>query len=241
MKTEIQTFHKRFTSIKKKTIRCLKQCEIAVQKVVFLLTSIFAVGEHRMFLEENHKALHRSENHWELFGLLNLYWNYLMYDLLDYVIEEHSKNNSAFSDVSQDMMQYKEDLKIFRENTTLDVFCLAEPAVGHDQDPPPGFRKMVVRHDWPKTITLEEVEKFRQRYAHGYNLRKFAMILHNIGTGSYIVTWFVPVTVTETLRQSIAQDLLGEFGVSRLEIAGVCVYPTPDEHEVSRYNYVMMI
>ena len=59
--------------------------------VVYLLTSVLAVGEHKEYLKENHKFLRNSQDHWELFGELNLYWNYLSFGLLDdELIEENT-------------------------------------------------------------------------------------------------------------------------------------------------------
>ena len=57
------------------------------------------------------------------------------------------------------MAEYKRDLQFFRQRTTLKLFCLAQPDVTGD-DPPPGFKKMVGKYDWPDTVTLEHIEKF---------------------------------------------------------------------------------
>ena len=65
---EIEGFHRRFNAIKDMTIKRLEQCQMAVMVVVYTLTSIIAVGEHKMFLEGKHKVLHDSKNNWELFS-----------------------------------------------------------------------------------------------------------------------------------------------------------------------------
>ena len=232
VEAELKGFHRRFNAIKELTIKCLEKCQIAVMTVVYLLTSIRAVGEHKVFLEEKHPTLRRSEDHWELFGLLNLYWNYLAYDLLDQLIEELTQKNDIFKAVAGEMAEYKKDLQIFRQHTTLELFCQVQPE-DRDEDPPPGFKKMVVKHNWPEIVTLEDVERFRQRYARKYNLSECAMMLHNIRTGSITVTWFIPDTVVEILRAKRAVDMYTEFKVTELEIAGTCVYQTHSEGQVS--------
>ena len=151
--------------------------------VAFLLTSIRSVDEHTVFLREYNKDFNACNNHWELFGLLNLYWSYLAYDLLDQLIESLALENISFESVAGVMAVYKKDLQQFRKHTTLELFCQAEPST-LDDDPPPGFRKMMVKFDWPKTVTLEDVEVFRKRYACKYNLKECAMILNTIGTVS---------------------------------------------------------
>ena len=83
--------------------------------VAFLLTSIESVDEHKIFLEENNKAFFERNNNWELFGLLNIYWSYLAYDLLDQLIEELTLQNPLFESVAKEMAVYKKDLQKFRK------------------------------------------------------------------------------------------------------------------------------
>ena len=196
---------------------------------VLALTSIRAVDEHKVFLEKRHKTLHKCEDHMELFGELNLYWSYLAYDLLDQFIEELTLKEDCFETVAGEMAEYKKDLQDFRKSTTLELFCLAQSGkIGND--PPPGFKKMIIKHDWPQTVTLEYVENFRQCFGCEYNLQKCAMMLHSIRTGSITVTWFVPVAVVEIVKSRKPLDVYKKFEVSRLEIADSCVYQT---HQVS--------
>ena len=130
---------------------------------------------------------------------------------------------------------YKEELKVFRKCTTLKLFCQAQKKKG--DDPPPGFRKLVAKHSWPDTITLEVVELFRQSITNHHDLRSCAMMLHTIGIGSFTVTWFVPLCVAELLRKKRAVKVLEHFNVDRLEllpgVAGCCVYEAPEQHIVS--------
>ena len=100
-------------------------------------------------------------------------------------------------------------------------------------DPPPEFRKMVVEHSWPNSVTLEDVEKFRESFKEVYNLNKCAMMVKSIRRGSFTVTWFIAVTVVETLTKKRALDIIREFNVNRLEIDGRCIYQTPVIRQVS--------
>ena len=236
---EIKGFHRRFNSMKMKTVEFLEKFGIAVKTVVFLLTSIFAVtGEHKMFLKENHKSLRQCEDHQELFGMLNFYWNYLSPDLLDKLLEELIQKESSFEAIGEEMRNYKADLQKFRQRTTLKLFCQADTFSTECDPPPPEFRKMVVTHEWTDTVTLEDVEKFRQRYARTYNLQTCAIMLYSVRRGSFTVTWFVPVTVIHILRKNTALEVYKEFDVSKLEIyyvqeTAICVYQTPVQQLVS--------
>ena len=208
--------------------------------VVYMLTEIRAVDQHKVFLEKRliDKSLRQCEDHLELFCLLNLYWNYLSPDLLDQLLEELIQKESSFEAIVKEMEKYKTDLQKFRQQTTLKLFCQADTST--EWDPPPEFRKIVVKHDWPDTVTLEDVEKFRRRYSQTYNLRKCAMMLHSIGSGCFTVIWFVPVTVIDILRKKRAVEVYKEFEVSRLEVNGVCVYQTPVQRQVSVGQYTVL-
>ena len=247
VKIEIDNFEDRFDTMKLSTIKCLEKIQISVMAVVYILTSLSAVymAEHKEFLNEKKRKLNRCQSHLILFGELNLYWNYLSYHLLDHLIKEVSQKYNFFTevegkaveqclkDVKQQMNSYKRDLKRFREHTPLKLFCQAENC-GID-DPPPGFRKMVVKYDWPITTTLEDVEKFRQCYVRHYNLRDCAMMLNSIRPGTFTVTWFVPSSVIELLKKK-APKVFQKFNISRLEfpgVAGYCVYEAPVQCNVS--------
>ena len=234
VETEIKGLHERFNALKDLAIQGLQKIGVAVLTVVYILTNI-RTHEHRLFLKENHKALRQCEDHLELFGTLNFYWNYLAPDLLDHLIGELTKKHEDFNMTASEMTTYKKDLEEFKKRTTLVLFCEADPQT-LDEDPPPGFRKMVVKFDWPRTATLEGVEKFRRRYANSYDLQTCAMMLNSIVTGSFTVTWFVPVSVVEMLRKKRALAVFKEFSVTRLDIhtsTQICVYQIPPQRPVS--------
>ena len=235
LKGEIKGLHRWFNRVKESTIKCLEKCQIAVMTVVYLLTSILSVDEHKKYLEEKHKVLRRCEDHLELFGELNLHWNYLSYDLLDQLIEELTLKDGAFESVGGEMAEYKREIHEFRKRTTLKLFCLADPYT--EENPPPGYRKMVTKHQWPDTTTLEEVEQFRKQFFRTFNLHSAcAMIVNNVRTESFSITWFVllPDIVITTLKKCTANiAVFRNYCVSVVVIDGVCVYKTPILQEIS--------
>ena len=242
MKNEIEGLRGKFKSLKDVPIQCLERCCLAVMTVVYMLSEIRLVEQHKVFLEEKHKVLFASESYLQLFSLLNLYWNYLSPDLLDQLLEELCKKESSFKTISEEMGRYKSDLQKFRQHTTLKLFCQADTST--ECDPPPEFRRIVVKHDWPDTVTLEDVEKFRRRYSQTYNLQRCAMMLHSVRPGTFTVTWFVPVTVIDILRKKRAVKVYKEFEVSRLEIyvqaTAVCVYQTTVQRQVSFMQFTVI-
>ena len=265
VRREVEVFESKFNAMKMATIQCLERFRISVMCIVYTLTSLRAdgMGEHKIFLERYRSTLNQSQNHWELFGSLNLYyWNYLAYHLLDHLIVELSRNHQyltnaegktmeqsltdaeirtmeqLFTDVIGKMEQYKTDLKCFRVRTPLWLFCEAQE--DEIDDPPPTFRKIVVKHNWSdstSTATLEDVEIFRQRYVRHYNLRDCAMMLNSIRPGTFTVTWFVPSSVVEVLKKERPIKVIKEFDVIRMEVARSCVYEAPVIRHVSSQNH----
>lgn len=235
----MQKFCQRFTEIKVATINRLIACQIAVTTMVFWLTNIRVLDEHQLFLENNLEVLGQCTDHWMLFAKLNLYWNYLAYDLLHQLLEVLTSHYEEFRTINENMAAYKEDLERFRQTTPLRLFCRAElmPLTGRDV-PPPGFQEMVMKFNWSDKVTLEEVERFRKCYAELYKLEHCAMMVNSIIPGSFIVTWFVPVSIVGAIRQKKKGvfNLFAEFQVTRLEIAGKRVF-----RKVSLYECMIAI
>ena len=211
--------------------------------MVFWLTSIRALDEHGVFLKENLEALEQCRNYWVLCGRLNFYWNYLAYDLLFQLIEVLATQYDSFRTISEDMAAYKTDIERFKSTTSLRLFYEAKIVPFSSQtDPPPGFRDMVVRFDWSENVTLEEVERFRRRYCQLYRLERCAMMVNSIRPGSFIVTWFVPISIIKALSRKGDKTLhlFVKFSVARLRIAGACLDQAPAEHKVSLSDGIML-
>ena len=251
MKQEISVLEGKFNELKAATIQCLERFRISVTCIVYTLTALQAddMGEHKMFLEQNRDTLNQSQNHWELFGSLNLhYWNYLAYHLLDHLIVELFRTYHYLTDVNGKTMKqsltvikgnmesYKTELMDFRIRTSLHLFCKAQKE--KIDDPPPNFRVIVVKHNWlnrTHTATLEDVEKFRQCYLRHYNLRDCALMLNSIRPGTFKVTWFVPLSLVDVLKKKAFKEVFQTFNVSRLEFLTYtrhCVYKAPFQHHV---------
>ena len=135
MKDEIKGFRRRFKSLKQSVIQCLERCHIAVMTLVYMLMEIRAVEQHKVFPQERliDKSLRQCEDHWELFGILNLYWNYLSPDLLDQLLKELILEESSFLAIGEEMEKYKTDLQNFRQRTTLTAKLILAQNVSHHQ------------------------------------------------------------------------------------------------------------
>ena len=204
--------------------------------VVFLLTS--ALSECKDVLEEKCKALRKSEDHLELFTKLNLYWNYLSFGLLHGLIDNLFERNEAFEKNKEEMEKYSQDMQKFRARTKLVLFCevdysmLAINPLLQPCDPPPGFRKMVTKHQWPGTVTLKDVEEFRKQFLLTFRLPECAIMVNRIRRKCFVITWFgvLPTNVIQLLSQSKGKiEVFTKFKVTSVEIDDEIVYRPPSQ------------
>ena len=230
VRAKIKEFESRFNDLKNASRECLEKQGVAVQRVADALTTLKAdyVDEHKQFLESRLSALYQAADHSELFGTMNFHWDYLAYHLLDHLIREFK-----LEEVKGKMETYKADLQLFREKTLLKLFCLSHKR--RHIKPPPGFREVVAEFEWPADVTLEVVEQFRQEYAYHYSLRECAMMLAKVLPGSFIITWFIPVSIVEKLKGKVPRAILKRNSTTKLMIAGECVY-----HKLKRQVHTYM-
>ena len=199
-----------------------------MDQVADSLTSLLPDDEeyHKIFTESHVSDLFQASNIAEQFGTMNSHWNYLDPSLLDHLVSDFN-----LEEVKGEMETYKSDLGQFRKKTPLTLFCGAQRK--RRIDLPPKFGIVVAEFDWPQNVTLEDVEQFQQEFAHHYGLHKCAMMLSKVRPGSFIVTWFVPESVVEKLKGKVPRAILKKYSVTKLEIAGTCVYRLSKAQEVS--------
>ena len=232
IREKIAEFEDRFKVLKRQTRQGLERLGplASVKVVVERLTDLRADDKlsHKVFLEGKIRIMFRADDHFELFGTLNFHWDYLAYHLLDHLIREFSIRK-----VKGEMEEYKLDLQRFRRATPLMLFCQAQR--GKRFRPPAEFREIVVEFDWPDTVTLEVVEDFRGEYASHYSLRECAMILVSLDIGSFLITWFIPESVVESLKVKIPEKLFRKHNVTTVEIGGDLTYINTENKNVSAY------
>ena len=220
VQAKIRQFEKRFNALKRSSRESLERLGVPVKRVADALTSLPAddMDEHKQFLESHLSALYHADDHSELFGTMNFHWNYQNPQLLDHLIREFDLEG-----VKGEMKTYKDDLQQFRKKTPLKLFCQSQKK--KRIKPPAEFHEMVAEFDWPDDVVLETVEEFRQEYACHYSLRECAIMLNVVRPGSFIVTWFIPGSILEKLKVEVPNSILKKYFVTKLEIAGECVYP----------------
>ena len=226
VKENVKGLRKRFGFIRKSAIECLDRCQIAVMTVVTLLSSVLRFDVRKAIRDSHHKDVSECKNNSELFGYLNLYWNYLSFKPLSLLLDELALKDD-FSNVRKELSAHFEDVKKFQQDTSLATFCLAVP-YNTEREPPPGLKKMISEHEWPEMAELSKVEKFEKSFLDTFGLPvEHAMMMDGIRTGSFKVTWFavIPPTTLQLLKGSRGNiKSLRDFKVSTVEIDGQLVY-----------------
>ena len=228
VKAMIAELEEGFKNLRTTVRECLERQRVIVSQVADALTSLSPDDDerHRIFTESHITVLYRAANISEQFGTMNFHWNYLDPSLLEHLVKEFH-----LEQVKNRMEAYKSALQQFRKKTPLNIFCLTQRR--KRRRPQEDFEKMVVEFDWPENVTLEDVEQFRQEYASEYSLHECAMMIAQIHPGSYIITWFIPESVVEKLKAKLPREILKKYCVTKLEIAGACVYRSRKAQKVS--------
>ena len=152
----------------------------------FLLSlNAFEKERHYHFFNHRKTAICDSTTYDELFLVLDFYWDYLNYHLLECLVREYGDKYAK-----SHMKEYLEDVSTFMETTTLQVFWEIEPCL--KSVPPPGFTETVVKHNQDISVesTLKDVENIRTSLANEIQLSKYAILLSTIQEGCIQITWF---------------------------------------------------
>ena len=236
----ILKLNERFQSPRNTIKECVEVQLINVNEVAALLSSLSPEVDndhHKIFLESHLGVFAIAVNLSELFGTMNFHWSYLDPSLLDHLVRELDLNDQ----VKEKMEAYKLDLQKFRRETPLTLFCMTQKQKKIKLSPV--FQAMVAEFEWENDTTLEVVEQFRQEYISHYSLRECAMTIAQIRRGCFIITWFVPESVIKKLKANVPREILKKYLVTKLEIAGVCVYNCshrPQEVSDSSISHVVL-
>ena len=159
--------------------------------------------------QENLQNPEEINNFGQFFIILSECLNFIDCDILESVIEEHGS-----TELQSQMTSYCQDLKAFRQSTTVDQLLRLwipknSKPIYRPQLIPKGYKDYVVKlKQNPKTCTLEELESLRNdtsRSIQDAPLLTAAIILHEVTSGSVIAVWRVKEDVVELLSAALSR------------------------------------
>ena len=181
--------------------------------------------QHRSFIKENLTNIPQSATIVNIWTILNLYWDFLNYGLLEHVV-----SNFGSEDLKRQMRHYVDELSRFKQTTRLCDFIESWPC--RDNGPPEDHLKKVVvkmKHEWSQ-CTLRDVEFFKKALVHKFFLEEFDMLLQNAERGCVCVTWLTSPSIATLLQQNLANietEFFKKHGINTVTIDGQDVYLTP--------------
>ena len=147
----------------------------------------------RSLLDEHRQEINRATTISEIFNILCAYWNYLSYEVLEYIIEHYGT-----SDDTERLKSYDEEVAKFCERR---IFELALPTSGNGADNAlsPRQEKFVVKLNVREDITCEEVRQIRGRIARILYVKLATLIIDRVDAGCVQLTFLIPKFVAQEI------------------------------------------
>ena len=148
---------------------------------------------HLKFLKNKKEHIKRARNSEEIFDILEDYWNYSDYDLLEYIIKQFGMQG-----LQEEMDIYIAELEQFEKKTTIrdyDSASLGEMIIPED------FRTVTIEQGKdPLKCTLYDVSQFENDVVNQAALSKFAVFRKSVKSSSVkIVLAFPPEAYADLL------------------------------------------
>ena len=222
---KVQYFENTFDNLVDKACREVKgkiEPHIFLSRVTCLPVS--ARSQHRSFIEEKLTNIPPPVTFENIWPILNLYWDFLNYGLLQHVI-----NKCASENLKQQMQDYVDKLSTFKQTTRLCDFIESWPC--RDDGPPEDRLKKVVvkmKHEWSR-CTLHDVESFRKALVHKFFLPEFDILLQKAERGCVSVTCLTSPSIATLLQQNLANietEFFKKHDINAVTIDGQDVYLT---------------
>ena len=180
--------------------------------------------QHRSFVEKKLINIPPPLTIVNIWCILNLYWDFLNYGLLEHVI-----SNFGSEDLKQQMQDFVHELSTFKQTTLLCDFIESWPC--RDDGPPEDCLKKVVvkmKYEWSQ-CTLQDVESFKKALVHKFFLPEFDILLQNAERGCVCVTWLTSPSTATLLQQNLANietEFFKKYGIDAVTIDGQDIYLT---------------
>ena len=184
--------------------------------------SILALGAYepapevrdQSLLDEHREEIKRATTVSEIFIILCAYWNYLSYEVLEYIIEHYGTN-----DDTERLTRYNEELRRFCERR---IFELPLPVSGNGAGNAlsPRQEKFVVKLNVREDSASKELRQIKGRIARILRVKLATLIIHSVDLGCVQLTFLIPKFVAQEifpLSKQQTSALSKDASVIRLE------------------------
>ena len=168
--------------------------------------------QHLHFLRKKREKILRAENIHEIFDILDEYWNWSDYYLLQRLVTEFGGDS-----LKEDMAKYLVELEHFERATTIQLFRSAMKPWKH----PDHFSKAIImlRKDATE-CTLYDVRKLKEDLARKSSLNEGAIYYHDVHASLVVVEIVFPRDVLELIPPAMDTVFLEQHQIISASIDG---------------------
>ena len=150
-----------------------------------------APGERDQSLLDEHKEeICRAGSISEIFNILSTYWNYLNYEILEYIIELHGTSEDA-----ERLRKYNKELYKFCKRRIFEL----PPEGGNGNMLSPKQERFRVKLNLHKDITYQQLLQIRGRIAKILKIRLATLVLSRVDEGCVQLTFLIPKFVAQEI------------------------------------------
>ena len=199
-----------------------------------LAGSILALGAYEpapeernpSLLDEHKEEINSAKTVSEIFNILNAYWNYITYDILEYIIKLYGT-----SDDKERLTNYNRKLQKFCERR---IFELPECGTGTGNAVSPGQERFNVKLDVREDITGKDLLRIRKRISKILHVNLATLIIDRVDVGCVQLTFLIPKFVAQEIfpLSDEQASALKDASVIRLECGGY-IFKVIDLHCVN--------
>ena len=231
-----------FKQVVKATLAVCKSRSLGDFKIEVTLIPTKLKEEHKLFMKDSKEIILEAKEANDVFVHFNTYWNYLNYNLLEYLVEEYGSH-----EIKEMMSKFVQELDHFMEITTMADFMLyyRKKAI------PSHFKSMITHHKLDSCQTmLLTVMNFRKSFCDHLSLHQFSTIIEGFEEGSVKIVWHISSHVVEhicaNLRNPKGIDMiLKQYSVMEILINGEVKFSVSsakdDEYKVRRQCLILAI
>ena len=194
--------------------------------VVKFAGSILALGAYDpapevrnpSLLDEHREEIERAESISKIFNILSAYWNYITYEILEYIIKLYGT-----PDDEERLTNYNKELQKFCERR---IFELPECGTGNGNALSPKQKKFNVKLNVRESIPFKELLRIRRKIAKVLHVNSAVLIIDCIYAGCVQLTFLIPKFLAQEifpLSDEQTSALATDASVIRLE-CGVYIF-----------------
>ena len=165
------------------------------------LTSLplFKQHENKDFLKEEKIHIKKAKDVDKNFDILDPYWNYVDYDLLEYIVKEFGTE-----ELQKEMKEYIAELEQFEKKTTVHDFNLA---TWDKVLVPAHYRNLSVKlEEDSKECTLHDVRQFKNSIVNQSSLENYTLLFEGVSCSSVSIIFAFPPEAYAKLSETFKDE-----------------------------------